>query len=222
MIPNDAPPVGRIRRRRRPILVAIAAVAAVALIAVGAIAYVLNRGPDHHADGAGPLSSLGPGTKIGNAVDPTASDRVTFGVELCLLSAEDQAVIETVEPSATVGTGFRFLGSLVRTFDPEPGVDSPHEPIGSVDGFPPSSKFAPDHLSDAVGYAVQVRCRHDQPPQTYTELLLGFERTDDTGGGWHGIDVGYAYAGRHRFVSLAYDFCFLGSLVTNDCTVAGG
>jgi hypothetical protein len=183
---------------------------------------VLNRGPDHHADGAGPLSSLGPGTKIGQAVDPTASGRVTFGVELCLLGGEDVAVIDAIEPSATVGTGFRFLGSLIRTFDPEPGVDSPHEPIGSVAGFPPPDHYAPDHLSDAVGYAVQVRCRHDRPPQTYTELLLGFERTGDTGGGWHGIDVGYSYAGRHRVVSLAYDLCFLGSLVMSECTMAGG
>jgi hypothetical protein len=220
MIPNDAPPVGRMRRRR-PALVVVAVVAAVALIAVAATAYALNRGPDHHADGAGPLSSLGPGTKIGQAVDPTASGRVTFGVELCLLTGEDVAVIEAVEPSATVGTGFRFVGSLIRTFDLEPGVDSPHEPIGSVDGYPPPARFAPDHLSDAVGYAVQVRCQHDRPPPTYTELLLGFERTGETGGGWHGIDVRYAYAGRHRVVSLAYDFCFLGSLVKSECQEAG-
>ena len=208
------------RRRRPPILVAFV-VTAVALIVVGATAYALNRGPDHHADGAGPLSSLGPGTRIGNAVDSTASARVTFGVELCLLSGEDVAVIEAIAPSTTVGTGFRFIGSLMRTFDPEPGVESPHEPIGSVDGFPPPAMFAPDHLSDAVGYAIQVRCQHDRPPQTYTELLLGFERTGDTGGGWHGIDVGYAFAGRHRVVSLAYDFCFIGSLVTGECQEAG-
>lgn len=218
MIPTDAPPVGRVRRRLRPALIAFAAVA---LIAVGATAYAINRGPDHHVDGAGPLSSLGPGTRIGNAVDPTASGRVTFGVELCLIGGEDVAVIEAIEPSATVGNGFRFVGSLVRTFDPEPGVDSRHEPIGSVDGFPPPDRYAPDHLSDAVGYVVEVRCRHDRPSQTYTELLLGFERTGDTGGGWRGIDVGYAYAGRHRVVSLAYDFCFIGSLVTGECKEAG-
>ena len=206
-------------RRRAPALIVVAAIA---LILVGVAARAVALGPDHHADGSGPLSSLGPGTTIGNAVDPTGSGRVTFGVELCLLSGEDVAVIESVGPSAAVGTGFQFLGSLARTFDPEPGVGSPHEPVGSVDGFPPPARFAPDHLSDAIGYAVQVRCRHDRPPQTYTELLLGFARTGDTGGGWRGIDVGYAFAGRHRVVSLAYDFCFSGSAVIGKCTLAVG
>ena len=217
MDPDDVKPAGRTWRQRALVLIAAGVVALIAL-SVASRAVVL--GSEHHADGDGPLSSLVPGTRIGNALDPTASGRVTFGIELCLLTGEDVAVIDAVGPSGTVGTGFRFIGSLARTFDPEPGVDSRHEPIGSVEGFPPPASFAPDHLSDAIGYRVQVRCRHDQPPQTYTELLLGFERDGDNGGGWHGIDIGYTFAGRHRIVSLAYDFCFQGSAITRDCTLA--
>lgn len=219
MDPDDTQPARRTWRRRPPILIAGVVVALIGLTVAGR---AVALGPEHHADGDGPLSSLGPGTRIGNAVDPTASGRVTFGVELCLLNGDDIAVIDSVGPSATVGTGFRFIGSLARTFDVEPGVDSPHEPVGSVDGFPPPASFVPDHLSDATGYRVQVRCRHDQPPQTYTELLIGFERTGDTGGGWRGIDIGYGFGGRHRIVSLAYSFCFEGSAITGDCTLAAG
>jgi hypothetical protein len=219
MDPDVAKPPGRTRRQRALVLIAAGAVA---LSALSVAARSVALGSEHHADGDGPLSSLVPGTRIGNALDPTASGRVTFGIELCLLTGEDVAVIDAVGPSGTVGTGFRFIGSLARTFDPEPGVDSRHEPIGSVEGFPPPASFAPDHLSEAIGYRVQVRCRHDQPPQTYTELLLGFEREGDTGGGWRGIDVGYAFGGRHRIVSLAYDFCFEGSAVTSDCTPSAG
>ena len=219
MDPDDVKPAGRTWRQRAPVLIA-AGVVALIVLSLAARAVVL--GPEHHADGGGPLSSLVPGTRIGNALDPTASGRVTFGIELCLLTGEDVAVIDTVGPSATVGTGFRYIGSLARTFDPEPGVDSRYEPIGSVEGFPPPASFAPDHLSEAIGYRVQVRCRHDDPPQTYTELLLGFERAGDSGGGWHGIDVGYVFGGRHRIVSLAYDFCYEGFAVTRDCTLSAG
>jgi hypothetical protein len=219
MDPDDAQPARRTWRQRGPVLIAAGVIA---LIVISVAARVVALGPEHHADGGGPLSSLLPGTRIGNALDPTASGRVTFGIELCLLTGQDVAVIDAVGPSATVGTGFRFIGSLARTFDPEPGVDSRHEPIVGVEGFPPPATFAPDHLSDAIGYRVQVRCSHDQPPQTYTELLLGFERDGTTGGGWRGIDVGYAFGGRHRIVSLAYDVCFQGSAVTGDCTISTG
>jgi hypothetical protein len=201
----------------RTVRVVLAAAGVAVLVAVFVVGRLIVLGPDRHQDGDGPLSSLPKGTSIGNALDPTASGRATFGLELCLLEGGDVATIESVGPTLEVGTGAKFLGALARTFDVEVGAESDHEPIGSVDGFPPSPSYAPDNLSEAVGYPVQVRCHRDGPPVTYTELLLGFERAGATGGGWRGIDVGYVFEGRHRTVSLSYRLCFAGTTVDTDC-----
>jgi hypothetical protein len=104
----------------------------------------------------------------------------------------------------------------MRTFDTEPGVDSPHEPVGAVDGFPPPSRYAPDFLRDAIGYPVSVLCSNIAPV-TYTELLVGFAATGPEGGGWLGIDVGYSVGGHHHTVSLDYDTLVCGTAIDERC-----
>jgi hypothetical protein len=152
-------------------------------------------------------------------VDRTASSVWTFGYELCLAQGDQPAIIESVGPTQTIGSGFRYLGSLIRTFDVQPGVDSVHEPIGSVDGFPPPTRYAPDYLRDAIGYPVSVLCGRG-PPVTYTELLVGFAATGPDGGGWKGIDVGYSVGGHHYTVSLRYDQLICGTSTPYQCPEA--
>ncbi|MGH7485490.1 MAG: hypothetical protein ACREMY_07785, partial [bacterium] len=156
--------------------------------------------PERHADGDGPLASLNSsGTRIGQTVARTALGVWTFGYELCIAQGDQPAIIDSVGPTRTLGTGFTYLGSLVRTFDVQPGEDSGHEEIGSVDGFPPPSTYAPDHLRNAIGYPVSILCQTGPPtpPITSTELLVGFAAVGIDGGGWLGIDVGYTVGGHH-------------------------
>ena len=194
------------------------------VIVVSALWLVADSGlliSERHADGQGPLASLnGTGTRISQTVDRTQSSVWTFGYQLCLAQGDQPAIIDSVGPTETVGTGFKYLGSLMRTFDVEPGVDSAHEPIGSVDGFPPPAKYAPDFLRPAIGYPVSVLCPASEPspPVTYTELLVGFAAVGTNGGGWLGIDVGYTVGGRHRIVSLNYDQLICGPSTTTECT----
>ena len=193
---------------------------AAALIWIAADSSFLS--PERHLDGQGPLASLNTtGTRITETVDRTQGGVWTFGYQLCLAQGDQPAIIDSVGPTQTVGTGFRYLGSLVRTFDVEPGVDSRHEPIYSVDGFPPPVKFAPDYLRPAIGYPVSVLCpsARPSPPVTYTELLVGFAAVGTDGGGWLGIDVGYTVGGRHRIVSLGYDQLICGTSLEPKCDV---
>ena len=198
------------------------AIAAVAIVAaavwIGADSSYLP--PERHLDGRGPLASLNTtDTHITQAMDRTQSGVWTFGYELCLAQGDQPAIIDSVGPTQTIGSGFKYLGSLVRTFDLQPGVDSTHEPIGSVDGFPPPAKYAPDYLRPAIGYPVSVLCQRGRPspPVTYTELLVGFAAVGTDGGGWLGIDVGYTVGGRHRIVSLGYDQLICGTSLEPQC-----
>lgn len=196
-------------------LVVVAVIVALA-VWIGASARTLGP-PEHHADGEGPLASLNrPGTHIRMTVDRTPSSVWTFGYELCLAQGDQPAIIDSVGPTQTIGSGFTYLGSLIRTFDVQPGVDSSHEAISSVDGFPPPTKYAPDYLRDAIGYPVSVLCAAG-PPVTYTELLVGFAATGPDGGGWLGIDVGYSVGGRHYTVSFRYDQLICGTSTEAKC-----
>jgi hypothetical protein len=172
--------------------------------------------PERHLDGQGPLASLNTtDTRVGFTVDPSGGSAWTFGYELCLAQGNQPAIVDSVGPTETVGSGFKYLGALMRTFDTQPGVDSIHEPIGSVAGFPPPAKYAPDFLRPAIGYPVSVLC--ERPPITYTELLIGFAAVGTDGGGWLGIDVGYTVGGRHRIVSLNYDQLICGESTAQQC-----
>lgn len=197
-------------------MVGVIAVIAVVALWLGAGSRLLGP-PEHHADGEGPLASLNrPGTHIRMTVDRTATSVWTFGYRLCLAQGDQPAIIDSVGPTQTIGSGFKYLGSLIRTFDVQPGVDSSHEPIGGVDGFPPPTRYAPDFLRDAIGYPVSVLCA-DGPPVTYTELLVGFAATGPDGGGWLGIDIGYSVGGHHHTVSLGYEQLICGTATEVKC-----
>ncbi len=102
------------------------------------------------------------------------------------------AVLDSVGPAATVGSGFRFLGAHIRQFT----YTRTHTPIGSVDGYPPS---LPDTLQPVAGFPVSIPCQRATFRSTYTEPLIGFGRgTGIDGGGWH------------RIVTLGYNMLICG------------
>jgi hypothetical protein len=199
--------------------IATAAIAITAIaVWIGADSSILP--PERHLDGQGPLASLNSSGPHGlTTVDPTQGSVWTFGYRLCLAQGDQPAVIDSIGPTQTVGSGFKYLGSLIRTFDVQPGVDSVHEPIGAVHGFPPPPEYAPDYLRPAIGYPVAILCSSGQPspPVTYTELLVGLAAVGTNGGGWLGIDVGYTVGGRHRIVSLGYDVLVCGPSTETEC-----
>jgi hypothetical protein len=171
-----------------------------------------------HPDGGGPLGSEGAPAPFTKANDPEggAYNVWTDGIRLCLFSGNEPAVLDSVSPDSTVGSGFNFLGAKVREFE----VDwTTHQPIISVFGYPPPKNYVPDPLFDVKGFQVTSLCT--QPPTgSYTELLIGFGRVGDDGGGWQGIDISYSVAGHPHILVL--DDCLLvcGASVTM-CTPPG-
>jgi hypothetical protein len=186
----------------------VAAVAAAVAVFIG-IAAFHNTETEQHSDGQGPLASTGdPRHQETTAFDAVKGGPWTLGYQLCLHQGSDPAVIQSVGPVTTVGSGFRFLGASIRQFKPSPS----HTPILSLSGYPPQ---LPDSLHPAVGFSVSNRCVAGGLPTTYTELLIGFDHgSGSTGGGWHGIKVGYSAGGRHFVVTLGYDIMVCGSAVT--------
>jgi hypothetical protein len=162
--------------------------------------------PEAHRDGEGPLASAGDWHHMDTiAFDPVNGGPWTMGYPLCLAQGTEPALIDSVGPAATVGSGFRFLGASIRQFT----YTGEHTPIGSVDGYPPS---LPDTLHPVTGFSVSTPCQRVAMGSTYTELLIGFGRgTGTDGGGWRGIKVGYMVGGRHRIVTLGYNMLICGS-----------
>ena len=115
-------------------------------------------------------------------------------------------ILETVNPMVTVGTGFRSLGTKMRTFTPTSTVT----PIISTDGYPPPIDKVPGPLSDVESFAVTTPCSID-PLAPYTELLVGLGRDGSDGGGWKGIDVGYVVDGRPRTLEIDHDLLICGA-----------
>jgi hypothetical protein len=166
--------------------------------------------PEAHRDGGGPLASAGDSHhQETTAFDPVKGGPWTLGFPLCLGQGSQPAVIDSVAPAATVGSGFRFLGAHIRQFT----YTRDHAPIASVDGYPPS---LPDTLQPVAGFSVSTPCQRATFGSMYTELLIGFGRgTGTDGGGWRGIKVGYTVGGRHRIVTLGYNILICGSSVTD-------
>ena len=146
------------------------------------------------------------------AVDPRAwGGPWTFGLRLCLAHGTDAAVIESVSPTATVGSGFRLLGVFVRDWNPT----SSDTPIISVDEFPVATRAV---LHPATGFAITQPCPASAGmPQRYTELDVGFARTGSDGGGWKGIDIAYLAGGQRRIVRLNHDLLICGTSTIAEC-----
>jgi hypothetical protein len=198
-----------------------------ALVGVGGVAAVLTLlfllyqafplfQPEAHRDGEGPLASAGDWHHQDTiAFDPVKGGPWTMGYRLCLAQGTQPAVIDSVGPAATVGSGFRFLGAYTRQFT----YTREHTPIGSVDGYPPS---LPDTLHPVTGFSVSIPCQRATWGSIYTELLIGFGRgTGTDGGGWRGIKVGYTVGGRHRIVTLGYNMLICGSSFTDFPHICG-
>jgi hypothetical protein len=135
------------------------------LLVIG-LAVALARAPSaRHIDGDGPLASRNqPGAEsMAVDADATGGSRFTFGLRLCRSGDGPAPVIRGLAPRSTVGTGFAYLGSRVRTLRVIPG----HTGIISVAGFPPDANLVSDRLSDAIGYQVTTACDID-PSEGYT------------------------------------------------------
>jgi hypothetical protein len=183
----------------------------VVVLATLGTAFVINLGggPERHRDGQGPLGSSGdPASIVGLGFDPIIGGPTwSVGLQLCLAQGNQPAVLDgSVTPTETFGSGFRYIGAFIHEFTPSQGGS----PIISVDGFPP---HLPEALQPLAGYAVKYRCQHPHLDRTvpYSELILGFGRGSETGGGgWLGVDVGYTSGGHHHVVSLGYYFMICG------------
>lgn len=170
-------------------------------------------GPVRHSDGAGVLASLDrPGGEEMAVSRVPGVSSWTFGMRLCVTSANAVAIIDSVGPTLPVGAGYRFLGASARAFDLSPS----HTGIISVDSYPPPATFVPDPLTDAVGYSVTTPCR-DEPSGPYTELLVGLGVLSDSGGGWRGVDVKYTSGGRQYVLAIDFTILICGDAVKADC-----
>src|SRR2546428_1220266 len=95
-------------RRWRAIAGLGAAIAALGLLALLAISLLK---PERFLDGEGPLASVGdPGSTIVEAFDQGTTGPWTVGVELCVAVGDGAITIESVSPTRTVGSGYRYLG----------------------------------------------------------------------------------------------------------------
>lgn len=189
----------------------VGGIVVIVLAVAGLATGILGAPPERHADGAGPLASRnGPGSES-MAVDPdrAGGSSWTYGVRLCLSAGSDPVVIDSVGPSKSVGTGYRYLGAKIRTFSESPS----HAGIISVNGYPPPTSYVPDPLVAAIGSRVTTACTATGLGP-YTELLVGLELTSLVGGGWQGIDIGYTAAGRHRILEIDQNFLICGTSVS--------
>ncbi len=142
------------------------------------------------------------------SIDTAASGdtRYSYGLRLCIARGTDSAVIRGVAPKVTVGSGFAYLGSRIRTFRPT----ASHTPFISWPGSPPPEAIVPDPLDDAIGRAVTTSC--DTPYlDEYTELLIGLELTSPDGGGWQGILIDYDVGGRRSVLEVSRGLLLCGA-----------
>ena len=97
---------------RRASVAKVAVTPAVVLATLVVVTYLKNPRSNRHLDGDGPLGS-GDGPSHSSFASDSVDSRsteFTYGVTLCLVSGDTPAVIESVRPDRTVGTGFRLLG----------------------------------------------------------------------------------------------------------------
>ena len=187
--------------------VAVASVLLIVGLTAAALTTDVIRGSGQHDDGAGVLASRNVVVYELSAVDPAANPdgSWTFGLRLC---QSDQSapppVLLAVRPRQVVGTGFRHVGTLLRSFN----QTASHTRIISVNGFPPPRDLVPDALVEAKGAVVDEGC-HQEFASPMIEVLVGFKRVGNTGGGWSGVLVDYkvADADRTLYVDLTWLIC---------------
>ena len=173
------------------------------MLGAGLLGWLISNGtidlaPEAHADGHGPLASLG---GSGSAFYPTGAggQAWTVGIRLCLVGGSAPAVLDgTVRPAMPVQGGMRYLGAFVRQGVPSSGFF----PLGSVAMFPPVYPYA--GLQQVKGFVVTSHCSDAADPgAAYTELDIGLAPLPGApGGGWMGVDVGYDAGLRHHVVTL--------------------
>jgi hypothetical protein len=130
----------------------------------------------------------------------------TVGQELCLAQGTTPAVIVSVAPVRADGSGYVYVGALVREFR-----FASNESILDVSGFPPHVTQA---LHPVAGYAVTTPCSDTGPPPNYTELDLGFGRgTGSDGGGWTGLKVTYEVGNQRYVLTLNNEIYVCGSAI---------
>lgn len=198
--------------RRLHLLTVAVAAGAIVLVATAAVFGGPPLSPAAHADGAGPLGSVGEAQQIVDAVPAGGNPVTTFGVPLCVTDS-NVAIVDSVGPWRTVGD-VRVLGIRARTFMPS-GQDSV---VYATDGFPPS---VADPLVDPVGLAVRTPCP-PAPGRAYTELLVGMSAVaGGSGGGWQGLVVGYESSGQHLTLRITDDLIICGAVTAAWCSRGG-
>jgi hypothetical protein len=195
--------------RRRVIVAGVVLIAGLTAAALTTFNVIRGSGP--HDDGAGVLASNNQVVSVRMGMDPAPNPdgTWTFGLRLCQsdLSAPPP-ILSAVRPREVVGTGFRHLGTLLRSFD----QTADHTRIMSVNGFPPPRDLVPDVLVEAEGTVIDEAC-HQEHVAPMIEVLVGFERVGDTGGGWSGILVDYQAADGARTLRVDLDWLICGSTV---------
>src|SRR5690242_10921813 len=92
-------------------------VAIVILLILAAFVVARTSSSFRHTDGTGPLASRnGPGHDSFYTAWVQGVSAWTFGVPLCLAQGSTPAVIESVAPETTIGSGFAYLGAKARAF----------------------------------------------------------------------------------------------------------
>jgi hypothetical protein len=185
-----------------------AALGAIALVA-SALFLASPAQESDHADGAGPLGSVGEVDQIVDAVPATGNPVTTFGIPLCVTDGKPSKIV-SVSAWKAVGQ-FTLLGTRIRTFVPS-GQD---KVIYATDGFPPR---VPDTLLDPAGVEVSNACGAPVGGP-YTELLVGMSAVDGgTGGGWQGVAVHYTSSGRSLVLRITQDLIICGQTTAAWCT----
>jgi hypothetical protein len=160
------------------------------------LAMACSTGPTRHLDGEGPVEWVGSPDGFTVGIQTSASpneNEFSFGAMiLCRAAGGENATINSVEPLATIGDGFDFLGAMVRD------ARAPYGGVISSAGFPPEGANESAYR-EAVGATIEVQC---QTASQGLELVIGFEKIGDSGGGWEGVDVHYSLGEREYVLEI--------------------
>ncbi len=173
-------------RRRSILLLAI-------LIAIGVAAFLnltmaANAGP--HADGKGDLAFMNnPDAWIGSGADSAASGAAdyTWGIPVCDATGTGAIVLDSVEPTGSLGAGATLIGALTHRI----GTADDHG-VSQVPGYPPYDALPGVTLRPIAGTAVTDPCSSS----ARTEVLVGLRMASTAGGGWRGVSIKYHVRGR--------------------------